>query len=134
MAKKGSNAGAKARYAAYKAKNSATTNKARKLAAHLKKHPNDTQAADASKNPVGYRRKNPVAKNGWVTEGVRDYVKRYSLVFHTFTVSYKELATMGKDNSMKVAKAIKLSKKAANLPPVFVKGKVHPFYVNKFKA
>lgn len=132
MAKKGSNPGAKAQYAAYKAKDSATKNKTHKLLKHLKKHPNDAQALEAQKKGVGYRRKNPIAKNGWVTEEVRDFVKKYSLVFQDFTLSYKELSTMGKENSMKVAQAVKLMKKAANLPPVFNKGKVTAYYLNKF--
>ncbi len=132
MAKKGSNPGAKAQYAAYKAKDSATKNKTRKLLKHLKKHPNDAQALEAQKKGVGYRRKNPIAKNGWVTEEVRDFVKKYTLVFQDFTLSYKELSTMGKENSMKVAQAVKLMKKAAKLPPVFNKGKVTAYYLNKF--
>lgn len=138
MAKKGSNPGAKAQYAAYKAKGSATKNKARKLAKHLKKHPNDAQAQEVVRTGVvGHKRKNPTAKNGWVTEGVRDYVKKYTLAFDDFTLTYKELPTIGRYNSMKVAQILRLSRKAANLPPVFVhknkKTTVHPFYVNKSK-
>ena len=69
MAKKGSTAGKKNRYAAYKAKDSVTKNAARKLARHQKKHPNDEQAKSAT---AGRARKTPNARCGWVTDGVRD--------------------------------------------------------------
>lgn len=71
MAKKGSSAGQKSRYAAYKAKDSVTKNAARALARHLKKHPNDEQALGAQAKGVGRTRKTPTARCGWVTDGVR---------------------------------------------------------------
>lgn len=69
MAKKGSNAGQKGRYAAYKAKDNVTKNAKRKLERHLKKHPNDAQAQAAS---PGRTRKTPNVRCGWVTDGVKD--------------------------------------------------------------
>ena len=133
MAKlKGKHESKKSQATAYKALDKAATNKTRKLKKHLKKHPNDAQGQEALRKGVGRTRKNPIAKNGWVTEGVRNFVKNYSIAFAYQTISYKELATMGSDNYMKVAQAIKLSKKTINSPPVYKKGKIHPFYVNKF--
>ena len=68
MAKKGSTAGKKNRYAAYKAKDSVTKNAARKLARHQKKHPNDEQAKSAT---AGRTRKTPTARCGWVSDGLK---------------------------------------------------------------
>lgn len=135
MANKKTSAGKNAQYTAYKAKDSAAKNKMRKLAKHLKKHPNDAQGFEAQSRGVGYKRKNPVAKNGWVSEEVRNFVKNYTIAFRDYTLSYKDLTTMGKENSMKVAQAIKLSKLAAKAPRVFTKkGAVHQFYINKFNG
>lgn len=72
MAKKGSTAGQKNRYAAYKAKDNVTKNAALKLARHLKKHPNDEQAQGAQARGVGRTRKTPTARCGWVSDSVRD--------------------------------------------------------------
>ena len=133
MAKlKGKHESKKAQANAYKALDKAATNKTRKLKKHLKNHPNDVQGQDALKKGVGRTRKNPISKNGWVTEGVRNFVKNYSIAFAFQTISYKELATMGKDNYQKVAQALKLSRTVAKHPPVYKKGKIHPFYTNKF--
>lgn len=135
MAKNKSSAGKKAQATAYKMQDRAAKNKMRKLAKHLKKHPNDIQGKEAHTKGVGYNRKNPIAKNGWVSEEVRNFVKNYTLAFHKFTLTYKELSTMGRENSMQTARAIKLIKKAANSPKVFTKkGLLHPFYVNKFNS
>jgi hypothetical protein len=72
MAKKGSTAGQKGRYAAYKAKDNVTKNAKRKLERHLKKHPNDTQGKNALEKGVGRTRKTPNTRLGWVSEGVKD--------------------------------------------------------------
>ena len=69
MAKKGSTAGQKLRYSAYKAKDNVTKNAKRKLERHLKKHPNDAQAAAATPRRT---RKTPTARFGWVKDGVKD--------------------------------------------------------------
>ena len=133
MAKlKGKHESKKAQATAYKALGKTATNKKRKLQRHLKKHPNDSQGQEALRTGVKRTRKTPNAKNGWVTEGIRNFVKNYSIAFAFQTISYKELATMGKDNYQKVAQVLKLSRTVAKHPPVYKKGKIHPFYVNKF--
>lgn len=115
MAKlKGKHESKKAQANAYKALDKASINKTRKLKKHLKNHPNDEQGAVALKQGVGRTRKNPLAKNGWVTEGVRNFVKNFSIAFQYQTISYKELATMGRENCMKVAQVMKISKAVAN--------------------
>lgn len=106
--------GAKAQYTAYKAKNSASVNKTRKLLKHLKNHPNDAQAAVAAKKGVGYARKNPGSKNGWVTESVRGFVQNFAMHFKFGAIKYKDLPTMGRYNSMKVAAVIKKCAKVRN--------------------
>lgn len=133
MAKlKGKHVSKKAQATAYKALDKASVNKTRKLKKHLKKHPNDAQGAEALRSGVGRTRKTPTNKNGWVTEGIRNFVKNYSHSFAFQTISYKELATMGSENFMKVAQVLKLTRAAAKSPSVYRKGKVHPFYTNKF--
>lgn len=52
-------------YTAYKATDRCTKNKARKMAAHLRAHPNDEQSAKAKAG--SYTRKAPNNKGGWVT-------------------------------------------------------------------
>lgn len=71
MAKKGSTAGQKNRYAAYKAKDNVTRNAKRKLERHLKKHPKDEQGKTALEKGVGRTRKTPSARFGWVTDGIK---------------------------------------------------------------
>lgn len=62
-------------YATYSAKGSFKANALRKIAKHLKKHPNDSQAATALKNvPAAPTRNSPNNKNGWVTESVRGFM------------------------------------------------------------
>lgn len=62
-------------YATYNAKGSFKANALRKIAKHLKKHPNDSQASTALKNvPASPTRKSPNNKNGWVTESVRGFM------------------------------------------------------------
>lgn len=68
MAKKGSTAGQKTRYAAYKAKDTVTKNAKLRLARHLKKHPDDAQAQAATPRRT---RKTPTARLGWVKDNVR---------------------------------------------------------------
>lgn len=133
MAKlKGKHESKKSQATAYKVLDKASVNKTRKLKKHLKNHPNDTQGAEALRVGVGRTRKNPINKNGWVSEGIRNFVKNYSISFAYQTISYKELSTVGRENSMKIAQGLKLSKIATNSPPVFKKGGIHPFYTNKF--
>ena len=133
MAKlKGKHESKKAQATAYKVLGKTATNKKRKLQRHLKNHPNDSQGQEALRKGVGRTRKTPNAKNGWVTEGVRNFVKNYTIAFAFQTISYKELATMGSENYKKVAQVLKFSRKVAQQPPLYKKGKVHPFYVNKF--
>ena len=69
--KKGSTAGQKLRYTAYKAKDTVTKNAKRKLARHLKKHPNDAQGKTALEQGVGRTRKTPTARCGWVSDGLK---------------------------------------------------------------
>ena len=69
MAKKGSTAGQKMRYAAYKAKDNVTKNAKRKLERHLKKHPDDAQAQVAVPRRT---RKTPTARCGWVKDNVKN--------------------------------------------------------------
>lgn len=61
----------KAQYGAYQAKSSYSVNKKRKLARHLKNHPNDTQAASALKDVRLYVRKKSNNKLGWVSETIK---------------------------------------------------------------
>lgn len=50
---------------AYKAGNRALKNAQARKERHVRRHPNDAQAAD--KTPAGHTRKTPGAKGGWVT-------------------------------------------------------------------
>ena len=74
MAKKGSTAGQKNRYAAYKAKDNVTRNAKRKLERHLKKHPNDEQGAAALKAGVNTTRKPSGVRLGWLQEDVKTFL------------------------------------------------------------
>lgn len=133
MAKlKGSHASKKAQATAYQALNKAAVNKTRKLKKHLKKHPNDVQGATALSKGVGRTRKNPTNKNGWVQDGVRNFISNYSLQFAFQTINYKDLVTIGSENFKCIAQVIKQSKKMAKAPPLYKKGVLHPFYTNKF--
>lgn len=59
-------------YAIYSQQDRRTKNAALKLARHLKKHPKDAQAIEASANVSSQTfRKKPVSKGGWVKEGLR---------------------------------------------------------------
>ena len=61
MAKrKGQHKSDKEQYAAYSAKSSREVNRKRKLAKHLKNHPNDAQAASAVGKPKAHRVKSHV--------------------------------------------------------------------------
>lgn len=62
--------GKKAKHTVYKALNKATVNKQKRIARHLKKHPNDAQATGAAKN-IGPTRKKPTARLGWVKESLK---------------------------------------------------------------
>lgn len=67
MAKgKSSSASKKAQHAAYTAQSRCEKNRARKLARHMRNHPNDAQAESATKNIKGHIRKAAGSK-GFVT-------------------------------------------------------------------
>lgn len=75
MAKKASLKGKKG-YATYNALNSFGKNKARKIATHIKKQPNDALAVEALKTAKGSSptRKKPTTTNGWIKKGDLRYV------------------------------------------------------------
>lgn len=66
MAKKKTSAMAKAQYSMYKDSDRARKNKARRLAKHQRKHPNDAQAAKAVAQ--GHTRKTPLGRGPAVKE------------------------------------------------------------------
>lgn len=74
MSKLKPSAAKKAQHTAYAAKGSAAKNAARKLARHLKKYPNDAQAAAALKAGVNSIRKPSGTRLGWVQEDVKAFL------------------------------------------------------------
>lgn len=71
MAKLKPSATKKSRNASYALKGHAEKNAKLKLARHLKKHPNDAQAA-AALGKTGRKRKTPTTRLGWVTDSIKD--------------------------------------------------------------
>lgn len=61
----------KARYTAYKVKDSCRKNIKRDLERHIKLHPKDKQAQQALTKNVGTTRKTPSERLGWVKEDVK---------------------------------------------------------------
>lgn len=59
------------RYAIYQANNRTAINKKNRLAKHLKNHPNDEQAQQATSRGVGRTRKTPNERLGWLTESLK---------------------------------------------------------------
>lgn len=74
MSKLKPSAGKKAKHTAYNAKGSALKNTKRKLERHLKKHPNDEQAAAVLKSGVNAIRKPSGTRLGWVQEEVKSFL------------------------------------------------------------
>lgn len=108
MAGKSSTAGKKAQYTAYKAKGQYEKNRTRRLEAHKAAHPNDKVAAGAK---VKYRRKKPLADQGWVTGKVMFEMASY------VGCDGKDRNFSGmhsKATQQRIAQYMKLSKKATN--------------------
>ena len=74
MSKLKPSAGKKSKYTAYTAKGSAAKNAKLKLQRHLKKHPNDDQAAAALKAGVNSTRKTSGSRLGWVQDDVKSFL------------------------------------------------------------
>lgn len=70
MSKLKPGAGKKAKHTSYSMLNKATINKQKRVAKHLRKHPNDVQSQGATK-ATGHTRKKPTARLGWVKESLK---------------------------------------------------------------
>jgi hypothetical protein len=107
MAGKSSSAGKKARYGNYKSKGQYEKNRTRRLEKHKAAHPNDGVAANAK---VKYRRKKPVADQGWVTGKVM-----FEMAAYVGCDKERNFSGMhSKATQQRIAQYMKLSRKATN--------------------
>lgn len=101
-----------ARYTTYKLGGKLLANYKRKIARHLKKHPNDEVAQSALKSGSPSPRKAPSKKLGWVSSG--------------------STSNLRKEQAYSNAKVTKLSSKVLKMATQKVKYKnitLHPFFV-----
>lgn len=112
MAKKSSKA-KQDRYALYAKLDNVTKNAERKLARHLKKHPNDTQAAKAVGN-VGRTRKNPTARLGWVNG--QEFLKNTFKVFVGGKSESEHSSPVRRHLTQSLAQIVSLSKRLDRIP------------------
>lgn len=68
MAKLKQSASTKAYFASSQAMNTVGKNRAKRLARHLKNHPNDVQTANAAKNGRGHKRAKPASANSTIAK------------------------------------------------------------------
>lgn len=101
MAKgKGTTAGRKAQYTAYRVENRAQKNKEKRLERHKRLHPNDHQAQGASAS--GHTRTTPVNKNGWTQRQMRGLTE-----FTRTDLGQGEYLPYGPYNSQRIAQGAK---------------------------
>jgi len=118
------------RYDAYKLSNRRAANKARKIAKHVKKHPNDAMAAQAINAAKGAKfRSKPNKKLGWVTETVK---ARYAGTYPKVTlggIALPSVATsLTRQNAVDYAQVLKLESRVHMSYVLDTKGK-DPQYV-----